>query len=128
MPSVTPRTILVVDDDSDTALTFASVLEGLGHTARFTTDPRSVLGIVTRLKPDAVFLDVGMPHLDGFQLARLIKQASRQICVVAISGHDSEEYRKRGREAGFDAYVTKPVDAALLESILKTLFGQRSVR
>jgi len=124
----TARRILVVDDDNDTAQSFAAVLKMLGHSAEFMTDPRAVLETVARSKPDMVLLDIGMPGMDGFQLAKLIKQRFPGTCVVAITGHGTDEYRKRGREAGFDAYVVKPVDPPLLDSILRTLFAPRAPR
>jgi DNA-binding response OmpR family regulator len=86
------------------------------------------MGTVRRERPDAVFLDIGMPHIDGFELARLLKREFEEIYVVAITGHGSDEDRRRGREAGFDAYITKPVDMPMLQSILDTLFAPRSAR
>ncbi len=121
---VAPRKILVVDDNADTAETLAMLLETAGHAAEFITDPRSVLAAATRQKPDAVFLDIGMPYVDGFQLAAILKQAFPGVCIVAITGRESDEDRKRGRQAGFDAYVLKPVDFALVESILATMFAK----
>jgi len=123
-----PRKIIVVDDSTDTAQSFALLLRSLGHHAEFITDARAVMGTVRRERPDAVFLDIGMPHMDGFELARLLKREFEEICVVAITGHGSDEDRRRGREAGFDAYITKPVDMAMLQSILDTLFAPRSAR
>jgi CheY-like chemotaxis protein len=123
MTSVAPaRRILVVDDDPDIAQSFATLLQLLGHEAWAITDARTVLGTVARRRPDAVFLDIRMPHVDGFQITRMLKQAFPAICVVAITGQDSDEYRKQGRQAGLDAYVTKPADIAMLESILATVF------
>jgi DNA-binding response OmpR family regulator len=86
------------------------------------------MGTVRRERPDAVFLDIGMPHIDGFELARLLKREFPETCAVAITGHGSDEDRRRGREAGFDAYITKPVDMAMLQSILDTLFAPPSAR
>ena len=86
------------------------------------------MGTVRRERPDAVFLDIGMPHIDGFELAGLVKQESPETCVVAITGHASDEYRKRGRQAGMDAYITKPVDLPMLQSILDTMFAPRRAR
>ena len=126
--SSTARRILVVDDDADTAQSFAAVLRMLGHSAEFTSDPGAVVEMATRMKPDVVLLDIGMPGMDGFQLAKLLRQRFSGTYVVAITGHGTDEYRKRGREAGFDAYVVKPVDPPLLESILKTLFDPRPPR
>ena len=81
-----------------------------------------------RSNPHAVFLDIGMPHVDGFKLALALKREFPETFLVAITGHSSDVYRKRGRQSGFDAYVVKPIDAPMLESILKTLFGPAALR
>jgi len=123
-----PRSILVVDDDVDTAESFAIVLKAHGHVAEPMSDSRRVLEAVRRTKPHAVFLDIGMPHIDGFQLALALKREFPETFLVAITGHSSDDYRKRGRQSGFDAYVVKPIDPPMLESILKTLFGPVALR
>lgn len=122
------RSILVVDDDIDTAESFAFVLKAHGHVAEPMSDSRRVLEAVRRAKPHAVFLDIGMPHVDGFQLALVLKREFPDTLLVAITGHSSDDYRKRGRQSGFDAYVVKPIDPAMLDSILKTLFGPVALR
>ena len=104
------------------------LLETAGHAAEYVTDARAVLATATRQRPDAVFLDIGMPYLDGFELAGMLKRAFPGICIVAITGRESDEDRKRGRQAGFDAYVVKPVDFAMVESILATMFASREAR
>lgn len=126
--TVDGRKILVVDDNVDSGESMAFVLRSLGHQADYVSDPRRVLAAVKEKKPDAVFLDIGMPHLDGYQLAQMLKRDNQDMCIVAISGHDSPQDRKRGREAGFDAHVAKPADANMLQSILATIFGPRAPR
>ena len=128
MASIAGRKILVVDDNADSAQSMAVVLRTLGHDADYVSDPRRVVAAVKEKRPDAVFLDIGMPHIDGFRLAQLLKRENGELCVVAISGHDSPDDRKRGRESGFDAYVAKPADAPMLQSILATIFGPRAPR
>jgi DNA-binding response OmpR family regulator len=122
------KSILVVDDDVDTAESFVFVLKAHGHTAEWMSDSRRVLEAVRRAKPHAVFLDIGMPHVDGFQLALALRREFPDTFLVAITGHSSDDYRKRGRQSGFDAYVVKPIDPPMLESILKTLFGPAALR
>ena len=95
----------------------------MGHSAEYLTDPRAALSAAAEFNPDAAFLDIDMPHIDGFQLSMLLKQAFPGICVVAISAHDSDDLRRRGRESRFDAYVRKPVDVNMVESILRTIFS-----
>jgi CheY-like chemotaxis protein len=116
--------ILVVDDDADSGQSFAMALERFGYRAQFITDPRGVIGTATRQRPHVVMLDIGMAGLDGFALAGLLKQAFPAIRVLALGGN-SDEYRKRGRKAGFDAYVAKPVDPPILGNTLEALLAAR---
>ncbi|HYY60283.1 MAG TPA: response regulator [Burkholderiales bacterium] len=114
------RQVLVVDDDRDTAMMFATLLKQLGHAAEYVTNPQLVLDIARRLRPWLVFLDIGLPGMSGWELAPLIRQelGHDAVRIVAISGWGNPEHHQRSREAGFDAHVQKPVDLELLRSIL----------
>lgn len=119
-----PRRVLVVDDDQDTAQTFAYLLVGMGHEATFLTEPRLVLETVDRLKPHIVFLDIGMPGLNGWEIATMVRKKYPYdgLYLVAISGQAADEKAHiKSRKAGFDAHVTKPVAIDLVESIIKQL-------
>ena len=122
MPQVhkTGPHVLVVDDDRDTAMMFATLLKQLGHAAEYVTNPQLVLDIARRLRPWLVFLDIGLPGMSGWELAPLIRQelGHDAVRIVAISGWGNPEHHQRSREAGFDAHVQKPVDLELLRSIL----------
>jgi CheY-like chemotaxis protein len=115
------RRILVVDDNPDTAESFARVLRAMGHEVESVTDPLDALPAARRVQPELVFLDIGMPLLDGYELARALRKAFG--CIVAVTGHGMPEDRPRARVAGFDAHVTKPVDPDVIESIVKTIFN-----
>lgn len=124
----TPKRILVVDDLHDSAMSLALVLRQMGHTAEFVTNPLQALDAARRLRPELVFLDIGMPALDGYSLARVMREefgfeALRLVAVTAWGGDDD---RAESRRAGFDAHVTKPVDPATIESILETIFPPRA--
>ena len=114
------RQVLIVDDDRDTAMMFATLLKQLGHAAEYVTNPQLVLDIARRLRPWLVFLDIGLPGMSGWELAPLIRQELGHdvVRIVAISGWGNPEHHQRSREAGFDAHVQKPVDLELLRSIL----------
>ena len=114
------RQVLVVDDDRDTAMMFATLLKQLGHAAEYVTNPQLVLDMARRLRPWLVFLDIGLPGMSGWELAPLIRQelGHDAVRIVAISGWGNPEHHQRSREAGFDAHVQKPVDLELLRSIL----------
>ena len=112
--------ILVVDDDADTAMTFAGLLQELGHTAAWVTSPQRAVDIAKQIQPWLIFLDLGMPGMDGWEVAkRLRRELGREtVRIVAVSGHGEPADHHRSRQAGFDAHVTKPLDMPLLESIL----------
>jgi CheY-like chemotaxis protein len=114
--------ILVVDDLLDSAQSLALLLGEMGYEAKFEIRPETVLERARTLKPDAIFLDLGMPDIDGFRLAELLRaEFGESIRLVAITGYGADEDRKRTRKAGFDAHVLKPIDLPLLESILATV-------
>lgn len=120
-----PCRILVVDDDQDTAQTLAHLLVGMGHEATFLTDSRQVGDVVERIKPHIIFLDIGMPGLNGWEVARLLRKqypaADGNLRLVAITGHADDKAHIRSRQAGFDAHVKKPVAMDLVEAIIRQL-------
>jgi CheY-like chemotaxis protein len=117
------RRVLVVDDDHDTAQIFAALIEEMRHQAAYVTNPARALDVARAFRPDIAFLDLGMPKIDGYALAKLFKAAPELsgVALVAVSGHDQPQDRARSRQAGFDAHVGKPLDTPLLESILAQL-------
>jgi CheY-like chemotaxis protein len=116
---------LVVDDHPDSAEAFARLIEALGCAAEFATDPRVVIERVEQLKPDIIFLDIGMPVLNGHDLARMLREKyGWKVKIVAVTAHAQAEDRALSRQAGFDAHMAKPVDAQLVQSMLVTLFPE----
>jgi CheY-like chemotaxis protein len=117
-----PRRILIVDDHPDTARSFYELLCVMGHECRFTTDARLAMGLARDLRPQLVLLDIGLlPQIDGHEVARLLRaEFGTDITIVAVTAYGRDEDRQRTRKAGFDAHVTKPIDAGLLESIVTT--------
>ena len=84
-------------------------------------DGPTALAAVRALRPHAVLLDIGLPRLDGLQVARAIRQeaALRQVRLVALTGYDDERHRRLSRDAGFDQHLVKPIDpGALREAVL----------
>jgi len=116
------RRCLVVEDRLDAAETFVLLLKALGHEAEYVTDPLAAIDAARRLCPDIAFLDIGLPKLNGYELARILKNAFPDLCLVAVTGYGLPEYRERGRDAGFHAYLAKPADMDDIERILATLF------
>jgi len=115
-----------VDDLPDAAETFAALLNVLGCDATALTDPFAVVDTVERIKPSAVFLDLNMPGINGWDLARTLrrKYGWDGLRIIAVTALDAEEHRSATREAGFDAHVAKPVDLHLLESTVHMLFPE----
>jgi signal transduction histidine kinase/DNA-binding response OmpR family regulator len=125
--TVTGRRILVVDDNTDAARLLAEALAMLGHDARVAFDGPDALAVAAEFQPHAALLDVGLPLMDGFELAeRLLASApaARRPVLVAVTGYGHVADRDRSRAAGFDAHVAKPVDVTHLVGLLERLFPQ----
>lgn len=123
MGAASRRRILVVDDNPDVAESFARVVESVGHSAQWVTDPRQAVDTAKRFLPDAVFLDIGMPHVNGYELAPMLREAlkPRRIRIAAVTAYGSARDRKFSRESGFDAHIVKPLDPELVRSMVTQL-------
>jgi DNA-binding response OmpR family regulator len=115
------RRVLVVDDNADAADSLAMLLQVRGDEVRVAYDGEEALMAESEFQPQVVLLDIGMPKLSGYEVARRIRDARGSgVLIIAITGWGQDEDRQRAREAGFDHHFTKPVDfAALLEVIDK---------
>jgi PAS domain S-box-containing protein len=115
--------VLVVDDNRDAADTLSALLELLGHSAQVANDGRAALEAVLDFRPQVVFLDIGMPGMNGYDVAKAIRADRRldQPLLVALTGWGSEDDRERTRAAGFDLHLTKPVDLAAIEKMLSNV-------
>ena len=119
LPHVAGRAV-IIDDNPDVASTMSMLVEQLGGSARTAHDAASGLAAVQDFQPDIVFLDIGMPGMDGYETCRRIRQqpSSRHLIVVAVTGWGRSQDKQRALDAGFDAHLTKPVDPAALASVL----------
>src|SRR6516165_6527095 len=115
--------VLVVDDDADTADSYAALLRLWGFDVQACYDAETALAIASRYRPQVVLLDIALPRMNGFQVAlRLRKQAGTgQAVCIAISGYANEAYRLRSREVGFHHYLVKPVSPDFLHELLMQL-------
>jgi PAS domain S-box-containing protein len=115
-----PRRVLVADDNRDAANTLLSVLRMMGHEAQVTYDGAEALAAAAVFRPDIALLDLGMPRMDGLELARRIRAEAwgTDIFLVALTGWGGEADRQRSRDAGFDRHVAKPIDIETLRRIL----------
>jgi CheY-like chemotaxis protein len=116
---------LVVDDEKDAAESFARLVESLGCSAEFVTDPRLAAKKADQIRPEIIFLDIGMPEVTGLDLARMFrKKFGWKVRIVAVTGHSEDKDRKLTREAGFDAHMVKPVSPEVIQNMLLTLFPE----
>ena len=106
------RKILVVDDNADAAESLAALLSISGHETRMAHDGPEALQQAERFQPDVVFLDIGMPTLDGHETARLIRRQpwGKDMVLVALTGWGQSEDRRRSKDAGFNHHLVKPAD------------------
>jgi CheY-like chemotaxis protein/two-component sensor histidine kinase len=112
------RRVLVVDDNADAREALVALLELVGHEAHEAEDGPGGLESASRLNPDVVLVDIGLPGFDGFELARRLRASGSALRLIAVTGYGQPNFRARGAEAGFDAYLVKPVE---LEALLREL-------
>ena len=109
--------VLVVDDNEDAAQALGMLLELSGYGVRVATDGLVALEIAERFEPHAALVDLGMPGIDGFELARRLRSRIKDLLLVAVTGYSQAEDRRRSRDAGFDHHLVKPVDWTALQAI-----------
>jgi len=121
--------ILVVEDNQDGADTIARILRLWGQEARIARDGRAGVEEAKLFRPDVVLMDIGLPILNGFEAARQVRTAlGPAVTLVALTACSSDADRKRGREAGFDHYLVKPVLPSTLQLILSTAGESKSAK
>jgi len=120
------RRVLVVDDNRDGAQSLGLLLKLLGADVRVVNDGASALELLPSYRPTVVLLDIGMPGMDGYEVARRIRQmpAGRDLMLIALTGWGQEEDRRRTNQAGFDHHLLKPADMATLETLFMSLPGK----
>jgi CheY-like chemotaxis protein len=111
---------MVADDNTDAAEALAMLLELAGHEVRVAHGGRAALAIAQTFRPDVALLDIGMPDLSGYEVAKELRRLSwgAGICLVALTGWGRDDDRQRAMVAGFDRHLTKPIDAGALEALL----------
>ncbi len=117
-----PCRVLVVDDNVDAARTMAMLLELEGYQVECAFDGQQALDCVRDRPPDALLLDIGLPRLDGLEVARRLRaqsgEAARKRLLVAVSGYGRDQDRAQALQAGFDLHFTKPADPEQLLQVL----------
>lgn len=115
--------VLIVDDNRDVADSTAMLVRMAGYNVHLAYDGKGAIECAQRFKPDAVLLDIGLPGIDGYEVAERIRSAtsSERPLIVAVSGYGQDEHRARSRTAGFDHHIVKPIDPAFLTDLLASL-------
>ncbi|MDB5345204.1 MAG: cheBR, two-component system, chemotaxis family, CheB/CheR fusion protein [Schlesneria sp.] len=115
------KAVLVVDDNRDAALTLSMLLNAAGHEVDVAYDGQEALAMAADRRPDLVLLDIGLPHMDGYEVARRLRQDLKltDIMIVAVTGYGQDEDRRRSAEAGFDLHYIKPINPRDLDELMK---------
>ncbi|MHC5539611.1 response regulator, partial [Singulisphaera rosea] len=114
---------LVVDDNRDSAETLARLQRLRGHQVKVAHDGPEALRLLANFRPQLILLDLGLPGMSGYEVARRIRESTelRGVTLVALTGWGQEEDRRRTREAGFDHHLVKPADPDELERIVGSI-------
>ncbi len=116
----TSRQVLIVDDNVSSAETLAILIGLSGHEAHVAHSGFAALEAAETFHPDVVLLDIGLPGMDGYEVARSLRQnqAHRSTLIVAVTGYGQEDDLRKSKEAGFDHHLVKPLDFPRLEVLL----------
>jgi PAS domain S-box-containing protein len=125
-PTCAARRILVVDDNIDAADSLALLLQMMGHDTRVAYDGLAALEAARSYRPHMVLLDIGLPGMNGYEVARRLRAQPelQDMQLIAVTGWGQEEARQRADEAGFDHHLTKPIELTTLEKLLEKLTGR----
>jgi CheY-like chemotaxis protein len=115
--------VLVADDNVDSADMLTMLLEELGNDVQAAHDGQEALSIAASFRPDVAILDIGMPKLNGYDVAQRVRAETwgAEVALIALTGWGQSEDRRRSREAGFDHHLVKPVDGATLRKLIADL-------
>ena len=119
-PALNPR-VLVVEDDPESLQMMGALLTIWGYQPHLAPDGMAGLAQAEEERPDVVLLDLGLPGIDGFEVARRLRRmpGGEEMLIVAVTAYRGEEHRRQASEAGFDKYLMKPVDIETLRLVLQ---------
>jgi signal transduction histidine kinase len=127
-PPARRRSVLIVDDNADSAEMLAAALRHTGYHVSVAPDGPAALDAARRFRPDVALLDIGLPIMDGYELAVRLqaeRNGDRPLTLIAVTGYGQDPDRQRSSEAGFAAHLLKPVDLETLEELLQSTGGER---
>jgi two-component system CheB/CheR fusion protein len=113
--------VVVIEDHVDTADLMQEILSDAGHEVRVANSGEAGVTAARELRAEVVLCDVGLPDIDGYEVARRLRAdgVTARARLIALTGYDGDEESKRARAAGFDRHVVKPIDPFTLESLLR---------
>jgi DNA-binding response OmpR family regulator len=120
-PGTAPLRVLIVEDDADTTSAFEILLQQHGLDVQTAPDGPSALAVAQSFQPEVVLLDLGLPRMSGYEVARRLKAKAtgKSPFLIAVTGYGREEDRQKSAKAGIDLYLVKPADPAMLTGLLK---------
>ncbi len=117
--------ILLIEDNADSRMSMALLLKLVGHQVVTAEDGKHGLAAARAAPPDVVFIDIGLPDMDGFEVARHLRTFLKEnVYLVALTGFNAPEDRQRALDAGFNVHLTKPADLKTLEELLASRSGR----
>jgi CheY-like chemotaxis protein len=128
IPTSRPLRVLIVDDWEDTVVSCAELLRLYGHEARIAQSGDEALAVLDGWEPDVALVDLWMPGMDGFELARWLRvRGANSPLLVAVTGQSAKVFRERAAEVGFDYFLVKPVDPDVITDLLRMYSARRSL-
>ena len=119
-----PPRVLIVDDDEDAADALQMTLECFGHDVDVArSGPDALQYVAASPSPAAALIDLALPVMDGFEVARRLRATNPTTVLVALTGFGDEGHRRAAEQAGFDRYITKPITARALDELLRSMVG-----
>jgi CheY-like chemotaxis protein len=124
--AVTSHRVLLVDDSPDSSEPLSLLLQTRGHETRVSTDGEDAIAVADDFRPDCVVLDLGLPRMDGYEVARRLRKRpyGADLVLVALTGWAGKDVRSKAAEAGFDYHLVKPVNWEELERIVESAVRQ----
>ena len=126
---IVPQRILVVEDNINSAEMLVALLHIEGHEVQVAHDGPIAVEIAREFRPEVILLDIGLPKMDGFEVARHLRSfaETRAATLIAISGYGQAADRQRSKDAGFDHHLVKPVDRKTLTSLLASCSSHQGI-
>ena len=120
--------MLIVEDNLDAAEMLDVAVSHLGHVTKSRTTARTAITLATEFAPDVIFLDIGLPVMNGYAVARTLRARPEfnHVHIAAVTGWGQDEDRRKAREAGFDSHFTKPLSPEVLGELLGTIAQRQS--